>query len=200
MKNLRFISILVLAASCTTSQQMTATIPANDQVELTYPEYELAEVSIKNRSLNTIEVAVLEQDDRDFVRGFGLGKLGGESVMLEKENTLVLRNDSNTKVKVKVSANESTKALIKEGQNIEYVSFTLQNTTAKSIPLIIPNVMNPNLSPFSKSGVDLIIGQEIFFKEGGKKYVLLVVDNSISNGSTLNVSQLLKERKKELGI
>jgi len=200
MKNLFFVSTLILAASCSTSQQMTASIPANNQVELAYPQFDLAEVSLKNKSKTTLEVAVLENDNRDFVRGFGLGTLSGESLMLEKENTLVLRNDSNREIKVKVSAIESTKVQVNKSQNTDYVSFTLQNTTAKSIPLIIPNVMNPNLSPFSKSGVDLKIGQEIFFKNNGKKYVLLKVDDRITNGSTLNVGQLLKERKAELGI
>jgi hypothetical protein len=80
------------------------------------------------------------------------------------------------------------------------VRFTLKNNTAKSIPLIIPNVMNPNLSPFSSSGVDLAIGQEIYFKEKGKKYLLLVVDSKIATDAQIDVGELLKERKKELGL
>lgn len=80
------------------------------------------------------------------------------------------------------------------------VRFTLKNNSAKSIPLIIPNVMNPNLSPFSSSGVELAIGQKIFFKEKGKKYLLLVVDSEIATDAQINVDALLKERKKELGL
>jgi len=60
--------------------------------------------------------------------------------------------------------------------------------------------MNPNLSPFSNSGVDLKIGQKILFKEGGKKYVLLVVDETIAQGDEINVAQLLKSKRKELGL
>lgn len=77
------------------------------------------------------------------------------------------------------------------------VSFTLHNTTAKSIPLIIPNVMNPNLSPFSKSGVTLAIGQEILFKYKGKKQVLLTVSKE-NSAVTLDVAKLIQQRKKEL--
>ncbi len=58
--------------------------------------------------------------------------------------------------------------------------------------------MNPNLSPFSNSGVDLKMGQEIFFKYKGKKRVLLVVDESINYGDVVDVSGLLKERKQEI--
>jgi hypothetical protein len=82
----------------------------------------------------------------------------------------------------------------------EYVNFTLLNKSAKSIPLLIPNVMNPNLSPFSSSGVSLKIGQEILFRVNGKKYTLLVVDDSIEEGTEIEVDKLLKERKKELGL
>ena len=60
--------------------------------------------------------------------------------------------------------------------------------------------MNPNLSPDSMSGVTLKMGQEILFKERGKKYVLLTVDESIQKGDILDVAKLLPERKKELGL
>ena len=60
--------------------------------------------------------------------------------------------------------------------------------------------MNPNLSPYSKSGVELKIGQEIIFKAKGKKYVLLQVDASISDGDIIDVAKLLKEKKAELGL
>ncbi len=78
--------------------------------------------------------------------------------------------------------------------------FTLRNNTAKSIPLIIPSVMNPNLSPFSNSGVNLEYGQEILFRANGKRRVLLVVDESIQPGKKIDVAKRIKERKKELGI
>ncbi len=90
---------------------------------------------------------------------------------------------------------------------VEYVlnkkekkSFTLRNNSLKSIPLIIPGVMNPNLSPMSNSGVTLRIGQNIYFKVKRKKYLLLTVDEQIENGSTIIVNQLIKARKKELGL
>lgn len=88
-----------------------------------------------------------------------------------------------------------------EGENdADHVAFTLHNGSAQSIPLIIPKVMNPNLSPFSNSAVDLKIGQEILFRVKGKNYILFTVDNTIKNGDVIEVDQLLKQRKKELGL
>ncbi len=78
-----------------------------------------------------------------------------------------------------------------------YVDFTLRNNSLKSIPLIIPGVMRPNLSPRSNSGVGLVVGQKILFKYKGKKRVLLIVSEDLE-GSTLEVSKLLKQRKKEI--
>ena len=79
----------------------------------------------------------------------------------------------------------------------DYTSFTLRNNSAKSIPLNIPSVMNPNLSPFSNSGVSLKIGQEIFFYENKKKQLLLTVTSDLE-GDTLIVNELIKQRKGQL--
>lgn len=77
------------------------------------------------------------------------------------------------------------------------IPFTLKNTTLKSIPLKIPGVMNPNLSPMSKSGVNLEIGQKIYFINKRKKVLLLEVSEELK-GKELDVSKLIKERKREL--
>ena len=78
-----------------------------------------------------------------------------------------------------------------------YVTFDLRNKSMKSIPLLIPGVMNPNLSPMSRSGVSLEVGQKILFRYKGKKRVLLIVTEDLE-GATIEVSKLLKERKWEV--
>jgi hypothetical protein len=79
------------------------------------------------------------------------------------------------------------------------VSFTLRNNTLTSIPLVIPSVMNPNLTPMGNSGVDLEVGQEVFFVYQRKKYLLLKVTPDLK-GQTLMVGDLIRDRKKELGL
>ena len=83
--------------------------------------------------------------------------------------------------------------------NAQSVYFNLKNNSAVSIPLKIPGVMNPNLSPMSNSAVDLKIGQKIFFKHKKKNYLLLEV-TSDKKDQTLIVNQLIEKRKKELGL
>ncbi|WP_235298779.1 hypothetical protein [Portibacter marinus] len=77
------------------------------------------------------------------------------------------------------------------------VSFTLHNETSQSIPLKIPGVMNPNLSPFSDSGVSLKIGQKVYFKYLGKKVLLLTAHENLE-GKKLNVGALINKRKEEI--
>jgi hypothetical protein len=84
-------------------------------------------------------------------------------------------------------------------QEENYISFDLLNKSAKSIPLFIPGVMNPNLSPFSSSGVTLKMGQKIFFKYKGRKHLLLEVDGRLMD-QKLEVASLIKKRKKDLDL
>lgn len=79
------------------------------------------------------------------------------------------------------------------------VPFSLLNRTATSIPLRIPGVMNPNLSPFSRSAVDLEVGQKVYFYHKRKKYLLLTVTEDLAD-QDLIVNQLIKARKQELGL
>ncbi len=79
----------------------------------------------------------------------------------------------------------------------ESVNFTLRNETLKSIPLVIPNVMNPNLSPKSNSSVGLEVGQKIFFFYGKKKYLLLSVSKALE-GQVVKVGALIKQRQEEI--
>jgi hypothetical protein len=81
------------------------------------------------------------------------------------------------------------------------VHFTFHNGSLKSIPLVIPTVMNPNLSPMSNSGVELKIGQNVYFYPNGKskkRELLFTVDDSFSQNQVLEIDQLIEKRKKEL--
>ena len=79
----------------------------------------------------------------------------------------------------------------------ESVTFTLRNNGVKSLPLIIPGVMNPNLSPRSNSGVELAVGQKILFKYQGRRRLLLTVTPD-REGQVIDASGLYKQRIKEI--
>ena len=85
-----------------------------------------------------------------------------------------------------------------QAQNIP---MTFHNGSFKSIPLIIPGVMNPNLSPFSNSGVSLDIGQKVYFLPDGKKKskaLLFIVDATFKKDTILQIDKIIEKRKLEL--
>ncbi|MEM9327768.1 MAG: hypothetical protein AAGA85_19015 [Bacteroidota bacterium] len=162
---------------------------------------------IRNKSGETLQVTLRDKENDQFKFGFGLGSRSNTSVPVTANDILLLGNEGDPQIKASVKFYE-----LKPGESLPgapqqqrpprqpRISFVLHNATAKSIPLIIPSVMNPNLSPFSSSGVDLEIGQEILFREKGKRHVLLVVDEDIQAGEKINVAKLLRERRKALGL
>ena len=104
---------------------------------------------------------------------------------------LELHNSSDNAVRVSYEITEAVKEVADKDE--EYIGFTLRNETLRSIPLIIPGVMNPNLSPQSNSGVRLKVGQEIKYKKGGRAHLLLVVDDSIKEGDVLLVGERIAQ-------
>ena len=74
----------------------------------------------------------------------------------------------------------------------DLIPLTLVNSSNTPIPLIIPGVMNPNLSPHSRSGVALELGQKIFYKKGLKKILLLQVDGALKPNTSIHIDRLLK--------
>jgi hypothetical protein len=197
MKN-TLIVFCVLVFSGSFAQKSTLHIPANQSVEIDYPDYDYYTASISNGSGKSVYVTVVSKLNDAQIRGFGIGPKGKEEVMVEKANKLIIQNENETEIKVAIGITES--GPMPEMPEKQYVSFTLRNKSMESIPLIIPSVMNPNLSPDSKSGVKLKVGQEIYFKQGGRKHLLLKVDNTIKNGQEIEVSSLVKQRKEELGL
>lgn len=187
----------ILLCSCVSSDLLVK-IPAQKSVEIDIPAFDRYDVTLRNKSLTDVEVEVQDKASGDFLRGFGLGPKAKATVFVEKNGKLVLGNSSNSPIGVKARIEESLAPPV--DPNRKTITFTLANKGPQSIPLLIPTVMNPNLSPFSTSGVELTVGQEILFKEKGKKYVLLTVSPEIQEGEVIDVGKLLKKRKEELGL
>ncbi|NKI31051.1 hypothetical protein [Croceivirga thetidis] len=194
-----FVALLVLIVGLGYAQKSDLQIPPKSSLELDYADYEMYELQLKNKMSKGLEIKVVDKQSGEFVRGFGLGPVGKVEVMVEGSSKIIFTNTSNKMANLSISFREMDAKMVEKGQQ-GLISFTLVNSSSESIPLIIPNVMNPNLSPNSNSGVDLGIGQELIFRNKGKRYVLFTVDETIKNGDKIDVYKLLQERKKELGL
>lgn len=171
--------------------QSIVEIPADSRVTIGYPDSEDAALVLKNKGSQGIDVATVNKVSGVQISGFGLGPFGKATVAVGPLDLLELRNASGEAVRLSYEITKAVKNEVSEDER--YISFTLRNETLKSIPLIIPGVMNPNLSPQSNSGVRLKIGQEIKYKKGGRARLLLVVDHSIKEGDVLFVGERIAQ-------
>lgn len=183
-----------LSLSSNTQPKETIQIAALKSVELTYDEFGDFDVNLINKSGKPLTVAVLDPKTKKTVKSFGLGPIAEALLTVEKDQILKVTNNSTKEISLDLDFVEK-KPYNYNPEFAPVVNFTLHNSSLRSIPLIIPNVMNPNLSPLSNSGVSLKWGQEIYYRKGNKKILILTIDKSIQNGDKVDVPSLIKDLK-----
>ena len=75
---------------------------------------------------------------------------------------------------------------------VREINLKLINDSSKSISLIIPGVMSPNLSPNSTSNVKLKIGQKIIFKKNMSKSIIFTVSEKNEDGDKIYINELIE--------
>lgn len=170
-------------------------IAGGASVELNYAEFEYHDVQLINYSGKPIAVSVVDPKTKKQVQGFGLGPIAKAIVSVEQSHTLKLTNHSLKKISLSLVFVEK-KPSTYDPEEAPVINFVLHNSSFRSIPLVIPNVMNPNLSPMSNSGVALRIGQQIFYRKGSQEFLILTVDASIQQGQKIDLALLVKDLKK----
>lgn len=160
-------------------------------VQLDYPNYKGFVVKIWNKSKFDVGVSARLDKNDSLQKGFGLSKGANATLAIEEEMYLQLDNRFLAPIKVEYIVFKGKPGKKKQGPPTPQRGFYLVNTTAQSIPLKIPGIMNPNLSPFSKSGVDLPMGQKILLNVKGKDLLLLTVTDTIPKGARINVADLI---------
>ena len=191
-KALIIIGVLVASFQLTAKEKIE--ISARKVVELTFEEFAKFDVKLSNRSGKQINVSVINPATEKQVSGFGLGPMGNAVLYVAEGNILRLKNTSSKDISLMVSFVEREPAKPIE-PGLEMIQFTLHNSSLKSIPLVIPNVMNPNLSPLSNSGVSLERGQKINLKRGLTKVLLFTVDKGIEQGDKIDIAKLVAKLK-----
>ena len=190
-----FAGFLVLIVSGLSAQQAQIELLKGQSVQLDFVDYERYGLKLKNNSSAEIEVSIMSRITEKQLRGFGLSpKATVQEVVVESDSYALFKNlsDSTATFLVEASPKTNESVSVKDG-----VGFTLRNTTLKSIPLIIPSVMNPNLSPKSNSRVYLRYGQQVFLNKGMSRKLLLTVDETIREGALIDVDSIIRLRDNE---
>ena len=183
------------------AQKAEVRIPAESEIAVSYLELfgavsepKTYSLELRVRSTNGIYVRMIDRETGESRGSFGLASRGKTTIAMGKDKQLLLSNQSSEEVRLAV---ERTFKTANSSSNTVTQAFDLilENTTDQSIPLRIPGIMNPNLSPYSKSGVRLPMGQEIFLKKGMKQRLIFRVDANIQDGMTIDIAKRIKEAK-----
>lgn len=169
-------------------------LPPKQVVQLDYPLYQGFEVKLWNKSNFDLGVSARDKKTDSLLKGFGLPKGSTARLEVDKGLYLQLENRFLTPLKVEFILQKGGSAKKKTTQNLTpQRAFYLENNTAQTLPLRIPGIMNPNLSPFSRSGVNLPNGQNVFLDLNGKKILILTVTDSIAHGDRIDVATLINK-------
>ena len=184
------LGLLVMIFTGLSAQQAQIELIGRQSIELDFVDYPLYGLKLKNISSAEIEVSIISRVSNEQVRGFGLApKSTVEEVLIESDSYALFTNLSDNEALCSIEATPKVAAPVTE---VDGVSFTLRNNTIKSIPLIIPSVMNPNLSPKSNSGVYLKYGQKVYLRRGVSKKLILTVDETIREGALIDVDSIIR--------
>ena len=190
MKKILF-GLLVMIFARTSAQQAQIELIGGQSIQLDFVDYKLYGLRFKNHSSAEIEVSIVSKISGKQVRGFGLApKATVEEVIIQSDSYALFTNLSDQTVSFSAEAKPKQASPIAKSDG---VNFTLRNNTSKSIPLIIPTVMNPNLSPKSNSGVYLKYGQKVYLRKGISRKLILTVDETIREGTVIDVDSIIKQ-------
>ena len=163
-------------------------------VQIDYPLFKGFNLKIWNQSKFTVGVSTKDKLTDSIRKSFNLEKKN--NTLLEVSKDMFLQFENQFIVPLKISY------IIRKGSFLEQKSFEsltpqrafyLENNTAQSLSLSIPGVVNPKLSPFSRSGVNLSNGQKIYLNFKGDKILILTVTDSIAHGTRIDVAYLIEK-------
>ena len=138
------IGLLVMIFTGLSAQQAQIELLGRQSIELDFVDYRFYALKLKNSSSAEIEVSIISRVSNEQILGFGLApKSTVEEVLIESDSYALFTNLSDNEALFSIEASPKVAAPVTESDG---VSFTLRNNTLKSIPLVIPSVMNPNIS------------------------------------------------------
>ena len=186
-----FTPLLIYSQRIETSKIL---IPPKQIIQINYPLLRNYNLKIWNKSKLDLIISTHKQETDSIIKKFVLVKDSSALLSISNEMYIQFENKYLASIKVEYSFQNGTS--IKKNKIKSMTpqrAFYLENNTAQRIPLRIPGIMNPNLSPFSRSGVDLKNGQKIFLDFNGKRILILEVTDSIKHGDRIDIATLINK-------
>jgi hypothetical protein len=169
-------------------------LPPKQIVQINYPLYKGFTIKIWNESKYVVGVSARDKKTDSLRKSFGLEKGSRATLEVNEDQYLQFENRFLTPIKVAYMLEKGAPGSKKTNRPLtQQRAFYLENNTAQTLPLRIPGVMNPNLEPFSRSGVDLPNGQKIYLELKGKRILLLTVTDTILHGARIDIARLIEK-------
>ena len=166
-------------------------LPPKQIVQINYPLYKGFIVKIWNDSKYMIGVSARDKKTDSLRKSFGLEKGSRATLEVDEDQYLQFENRFLTSIKVAYMLEKGSQGSKKTNRPLTpQRAFYLENNTAQTLPLRIPGVMNPNLEPFSRSGVDL---PKIYLELKDKRILLLTVTDTIPHGARIDIARLIEK-------
>ena len=185
-----FTPLLIYSQRIETSKIL---IPPKQIILISYPLLTNYNLKIWNKSKFDLTISTHEQKTDSIIKKFIMEKGSSALLSISNETYIQFQNKYLANLKVEYSFQNGSVKKNKIKHLTPQRAFYLENNTAQRIPLIIPGVMNPKLSPFSRSGVNLKNGQKIFLDFNGKNILILNVTDSIKHGDRIDVGNLINK-------
>ena len=174
-----------------TLPKSTIIIPPKQVVRIDYPYMKGFSVKIWNESKFELGVSARGHQTDSISKGFGLNKDSFATIQVAEKHYLQLENRFIAPLEIEYTLFKLGSGKKKKTVLDRTVGFYLVNTTAQTLPILIPGIMNPKLTPFSQSGVELPWGQKILLKTPGEDLLLLTVSDTIHKGARIDVADLI---------
>tara|TARA_B100000575_G_C23078464_1_gene621243 strand:+ start:56 stop:655 length:600 start_codon:yes stop_codon:yes gene_type:complete len=186
-----FTPLLIYSQRIETSKIL---IPPKQIIQINYPLLRNYNLKIWNKSKFDLTISTHNYKTDSIFKKFVMEK--GSSTLLRIPNEMYIQFENKYLADLKVEYGFQKGSSIEKNKIKPLTpqrAFYLENNTAQSIPLRIPGVMNPNLSPFSRSGVNLKNGQKIYLNFKGKNILILNVTDSIKHGDRIDIATLINK-------
>lgn len=186
-----FTPLLIYSQRIETSKIL---IPPKQIIQINYPLLRNYNFKIWNKSKLDLTISTHKKETDSIIKKFVLVK--DSSALLSISNKMYIQFENKYLANIKVEYSFQNGTSIKKNKRKSLTpqrAFYLENNTAQRIPLRIPGIMNPNLSPFSRSGVDLKNGQKIYLDFNGKRILILEVTDSIKHGDRIDIATLINK-------
>jgi len=186
-----FTPLLIYSQRIETSKIL---IPPKQIIQINYPLLRNYNFKIWNKSKLDLTISTHKKETDSIIKKFVL--LKDSSALLSISNKMYIQFENKYLANIKVEYSFQNGTSIKKNKRKSLTpqrAFYLENNTAQRIPLRIPGIMNPNLSPFSRSGVDLKNGQKIYLDFNGKRILILEVTDSIKHGDRIDIATLINK-------